>query len=136
MFEKAWGDTPGSPPSRGAGLAIYICYLAFFISGITVLIGVILAYVMRGETESYIETHYRFQIRTFWLLIAYVALFLILDIFVLAWLGRDSLLVLGLVALGLCTIWYLVRCVAGLVWLCRRQPVPNSGSLLFGTDGT
>ena len=44
---------------------IYILYLAGFIVGVTPLIGIVMAYMARGEGPDWLQSHYRWQIRTF-----------------------------------------------------------------------
>jgi uncharacterized membrane protein len=82
-------------------------------------IGLIIAYVDRGKTTDLYATHYRYLIRTIWigLLFGFVSL------------------ILSVVAIGLLTwiatlVWYLVRCVKGLVLLLREEPIANPGTWL------
>jgi len=47
-------------------LAVYVLYLASFITGFTGIIGVVIAHVKIGSADELSATHFRFQIRTFW----------------------------------------------------------------------
>ncbi len=74
--------TPGSPApvSRAlAFLAYGLLLLGFVTAGTTALIGLILAYALRDGAPPLTRTHYRFQIRLFWieaaLIVAALALF-------------------------------------------------------------
>jgi uncharacterized membrane protein len=46
---------------------VYICYVASFLYGITMLVGVVIAYVSRGSAEGkWYQSHYNYQISIFW----------------------------------------------------------------------
>ena len=49
---------------------IYILYLAGLVIGISGLVAIVLAYINRGKSEAWIETHYTWAIRTFWISLA------------------------------------------------------------------
>jgi len=96
---------------------IYVLYLAGFVIGITVLIGLVMAYVNRGKAGGWIETHYTWAIRTFWI----------------ALLGGFVSLLLMLVAIGFLlalavAVWVIVRCVIGLQAVSRGEPIKNPES--------
>ena len=101
-------------PPRLIPMAIYICYLGGFVAGISAIVGVVLAYVNRGSGPDWLESHYRYQIRTFWILLVYLTLGFVLTLLLIGW------LVLLAVA-----VWLILRCARGLTWLDRRQPVPD-----------
>lgn len=96
---------------------IYVLYLAGFVIGITVLIGLVMAYVNRGKAGGWVETHYTWAIRTFWI----------------ALLGGFVSLLLMLVAIGFLlalavAVWVIVRCVIGLQAVSRGEPIKNPES--------
>ena len=96
---------------------IYVLYLAGFVIGITPLIGLVMAYVNRGKAGGWIETHYTWAIRTFWI----------------ALLGGVVSLLLMLVAIGFVlalgiAVWVIVRCVVGLQAVGRGEPIGNPQS--------
>lgn len=106
---------------RGLALAVYILYFIGYFTGITALIGVIIAHLQAPVAESTIKTHYIFQIRTFWIGIFYlvvgiVSIYFVVGGFVLLW---------GVV-------WSLIRNIKGLLALNRNQPIANPESWLFG----
>lgn len=49
----------------GLVLAVYILYLVGFLTGITALVGVIIAYLQRDKTDQVCRSHFQFQITTF-----------------------------------------------------------------------
>lgn len=111
-----------SPQFATSVKAVYILYLVGLVIGITGLIGVIVAYVSRGDNVSEAEnTHYQFQIRSFWigflyLVIGAITAPLIIGYFVLLW----------------WLIWLVVRCVKGLSAAGRGEAIKEPTSWGFG----
>ncbi|MFM5954251.1 MAG: DUF4870 family protein [Novosphingobium sp.] len=99
---------------------VSLLYLSSFILGITGLVGVVLAYVWRGESQAEWEaSHYQYLINTFWigLIGSIVSLFLFLVL-----IGIPMLLaVMALIV---------VRSVLSLVRAQKREPMPNPGTWL------
>src|SRR5215467_4366363 len=60
-------------PSTTIALIVYVLYFVGYFTGITALIGVIMAHVQVDTAEPMLATHYRFQIRTFWVGLLYLA---------------------------------------------------------------
>lgn len=96
---------------------IYVLYLAGFVIGITPLIGVVLAYVNRGKSAPWIETHYTWAIRTFWIGLLY-ALVSALLMFV----------VIGVLLMLATAVWFILRMIFGLQALSRDEPMKNPES--------
>jgi uncharacterized membrane protein len=90
-----------------------------FLTGWPSLIAVILNYVKRSEARgTWLESHFRWQIRTFWLGLLWVALCLL---FVVATLGIGLLIAwLPLAVVGL---WFIYRIVSGWLALIDRRPM-------------
>lgn len=108
-------------PARDSSAKIaYILYLVSLAVGVTSLVAVVIAYVNVGDAPEPIRSHYRFQIRTFWI----GALYGLVGILLLA------VAVGGLVLLFL-AVWLIVRCVKGLKYLDRGEPYPNAGTWLW-----
>ena len=99
----------------------YVLYAIASVTGFPMLIGLILAYVARGEAPLWLQSHYTFLIGTFW-----GGLLLIL-IGVLTWIFG-----VGMFLLWVLPLWYVIRIVRGWMLLENRQAVPNPQSLLFG----
>jgi uncharacterized membrane protein len=108
-------------PAQGrTATIVYILYLVGLVIQVTHLIGVIIAYVYRDDGPDWVRTHYRFQIRTFWIGMLYAVI------------GFVTLHVLiGGVILFLTLIWYIVRCVKGLRRLGRGDVYDNVTSWLW-----
>jgi uncharacterized membrane protein len=112
-------DDPAVPPAlqddKTMPLVIYALYLAGLISaGMTAVVGVILAYVSKNAAPEWLQSHYVFQIRTFWLSL----LFSVIG-------GVLTPVGLGFVILAAVWIWVAVRCILGVSWLLKVQPYPT-----------
>jgi uncharacterized membrane protein len=111
----------GHNPAEGSNAnLIYILYLASFIAGVTSLIGVIMAYVYKDQAPAWVQSHYRYQIRTFWIGALYGLI------------GAASfVIVIGGFILLFTVIWYIVRCVKGMQRVSAGQPVENVTTWLW-----
>ena len=99
---------------------IYVCYLVGFVVGITTLVGIVLAYINRGKAGGWVETHYTWLIRTFWIGVLYGFISILL-MFVLV----------GFIT-GLATaVWVIVRVVIGLQAASRGEPIKNPQSWML-----
>ena len=107
--------------SIAPAVAVYVCYLLAFLTALTAVAGLIVAYLSQREAPALFRSHYRFQIRTFWIG---------LGVAVVGTIG--ALVLVGYLVLILGAVWYILRCVRGLIWLSQGQPVPNPGSWLLG----
>jgi uncharacterized membrane protein len=115
---------PQSAPSAGFDFngptIVVLLYLSSCLLGVTALVGVVLAYVWKGESRPGWEaSHYEYAIRTFWIgligsLVGLVLLLAIVGAFI--WLGVAVLVV--------------VRCVLSLINAQKREPMPNPQSWL------
>jgi uncharacterized membrane protein len=67
--------TPQTPVVSNYGfvLTVYILYLVGFLTG-TVLVGVVIAYLQRDRTDRVSQSHFRFQVTTFWIGLLYFVL--------------------------------------------------------------
>jgi uncharacterized membrane protein len=106
---------------RGLAFAVYVLYLLGYVTGITALIGVIIAYLQAHSANPPIKSHYTFQIRTFVIGLIYFLVGLLL-----VHLGVGVLILLW----GF--VWSLVRNVKGLLALNRSDPIANPESWMFG----
>jgi uncharacterized membrane protein len=94
---------------------ISVLYLASMVLGVTSIVGVILAYVWKGETHEPWETsHYDYLIRTFWIGLAGAVVSVMLMI-----------VLVGFLLLPAVGVLVVVRCVLSLVNAQKRMPMPN-----------
>ena len=96
-----------------------------FVVGLPSIIAVIMNYARRSETRgTWLESHFRWQIRTFWYAWLWILAILIISmpLVLLAGLG----IIIGLLGLGLVGLWVIYRIVRG--WLTlrdgRAMPLP------------
>jgi uncharacterized membrane protein len=90
-----------------------------FLLGWPSLIAVILNYVKRSEARvTWLESHFRWQIRTFWFGLLWVSLCVI---FLFVTLGIGILVVW--LPLGVLTIWFIYRIARGWMALNERRPM-------------
>ena len=93
------------------------------LTGIVGIVGIILAYVKRSEaTGTWLESHYRWLIRTFWYSLLWGAI------------GAVVFVVLAIIIVGLfigyliwvaTTIWVLYRLVRGYMLFNESKPIPG-----------
>ncbi len=90
-----------------------------FLIGWPSIIAVILNYVKRSEARgTWLESHFRWQIRTFWFGMLWVALCLL---FVVLTLGIG--LLIAWLPLALVGFWFIYRIVRGWLALADRRPM-------------
>lgn len=108
--------------SSGEGTAkiVYILYLIGIVFGITGIIGVVIAYVNKGDAPEWLKSHYQFQIRTFWIGALYIVIGAIL-----------SMAIIGYLLLLFWVVWLIVRCVKGIKALDAKQAHPDPSGWLF-----
>jgi uncharacterized membrane protein len=98
-----------------------------FIVGLPSIVAVIMNYARRSETHgTWLESHFRWQIRTFWFAWLWIVLTLIIamPLVLLAGLG----FLIGLLGMGVVGLWVIYRIVRG--WLTlrdgRAMPLPGA----------
>jgi uncharacterized membrane protein len=90
-----------------------------FLVGWPSIIAVILNYVKRSDVRgTWLESHFRWQIRTFWYGLLWVAL---CGLFVVGTLGIG--LLIAWLPLGIITIWFIYRVVRGWLALNDKRPM-------------
>ena len=99
---------------------IYFLFIVSTIVGITGIIALIMAYVFKDDAEDWLQTHYRFQIRTFWIGLLYISIASI-----------TITVIFGYLVLLFTFFWIIIRCAKGLKQLEKKQPVKNLESWLF-----
>lgn len=123
-------DHPGYAASedRTMPAVVYGLYLLGLTHGLTILIGLIIAYANRDTAGPKMRSHYIFQVRTFWLSIGWFLIGLALVV----WGGIFSLILIGLPFFGLgllicgtVWLWFLIRSVVGCIYLARDEPYPT-----------
>lgn len=110
----------GNPSEGDDANVVYILYLVSLVVGVTGLVGLIMAYVNRADAPDWVKTHYRFQIRTFWIGLLFGVISAICIVFIV-----------GLFMLPLIVVWLIVRCAKGMQRLARGEPYPAPATWLW-----
>ncbi|MGH6986504.1 MAG: DUF4870 family protein [Caulobacteraceae bacterium] len=118
---------PSQPPpiysgadERQLAFIIYILYLIPFAWPVTHIVGLVLAYVNRPTAPAWLNSHYTYQIRTFWIGLLYFVIACICIV-----------LLVGFILVPLVVIWYIVRCALGLDRLMKREAYPTPESWII-----
>ena len=114
-------------------IVCYALYLAAFLTGITAIVGVVIAYAQQNAAGPAMRSHYTFLIRTFWIGLALmVATALVAGIgavLSVVLIGIPILFLAGLMG-TVTTIWFAVRCIIGLVNAARGDAYPRPYAIL------
>ena len=117
---------PSQREDTSVAIAVSVLYLLPFF--ITPLVGLILAYVSQEKAGPLLKSHYTFQIRSFWLLVAGLALASVVFVFsvipAIFLVGIPSLM-LSFALLAALPLLFLLRTVVGLVFLAKGEPYPR-----------
>jgi uncharacterized membrane protein len=90
-----------------------------FLTGWPSIIAVILNYIKRSEARgTWLESHFRWQIRTFWFGLLWISL---CGAFIIATLGIG--LLFAWLPIGLVGLWFVYRIIRGWVTLSDRRPM-------------
>lgn len=115
----------------------YALYLLAFATGITAVIGLVIAYTQRRSASPAMESHYTFLIRTFWIgLVLAIAgamvggmLFAVGMVLSVILIGFPIMALAGMVWAA-AAVWFGIRCVVGLVYLSRGEAYPRPYALM------
>ncbi len=111
---------------RALPAVVYALYILGLFHGLTLIIGVIMAYVLRGNAGPANASHYTYLIRTFWISLIWmviggaIALVGVPLSFILIGI---PLLWLGGVICFVAWLWAMVRCIIGAVRLTEGAPI-------------
>ncbi|MGQ0554566.1 MAG: DUF4870 family protein [Nitrospiraceae bacterium] len=90
-----------------------------FLTGWPSIIAVILNYIKRSEARgTWLDSHFRWQIRTFWFGLLWISL---CGAFIIATLGIGLLFMW--LPIGLVGLWFVYRIIRGWVTLSDRRPM-------------
>jgi uncharacterized membrane protein len=108
------GSAPASESLKTLVAVVYGLQLAGFLVAFTPIVGVILNYVKRAQARgTWLESHFTWQIRTFWWSLLWCAVGLAL-----------VLVVVGFFILLATAVWVLYRAIRGWVELSEGKPAP------------
>jgi uncharacterized membrane protein len=123
----------GADESRVLPAVVYALYLLGLMNGLTVFVGLIIAYANKDGAGPRMRSHYIFQIRTFWTAIGWW----IIGGALLFWgiplafiLVGIPLVVLGGLIFAVGHIWFALRCILGALYLAQGEAYPRPRSWL------
>ena len=100
------------------GLSSSVLIVTAFLTGWPSILAVVLNYVKRGEARgTFLESHFRWQIRTFWFTLLWVAVAGLLFVSVIG-------IPMAVVVLLTAGLWVFYRVVRGWLRLLDRQGMP------------
>ena len=101
-------------PNRSLTLVLYILYiLAIFTVGLLAIVALIVNYIKRDAVKgSIFESHFTWQIRTFWWSLLWTIIGCVL-----------SIILIGFVVLGINAIWVIYRLAKGWINLNDAKPM-------------
>jgi uncharacterized membrane protein len=92
---------------------IYALYAASYFVGITAIVAIVMNYVKRDDVAgTFLESHFRWQIRTFWFGVLWGVLGTITMVFIIGW-----------IVLAANGIWIIYRIVKGWLRLNDGKPM-------------
>lgn len=93
--------------------AVYALQALSFLFGFTFLVAVIINYVKLDDVrDSWLESHFRWQIRTFWFSVLWFTIGFI-----------TYFILIGYLVLFVASIWLVYRIVKGWIWLSENKPM-------------
>jgi uncharacterized membrane protein len=111
--EPAAADDARAASLRQLTMIVYVLQIASIVLGVTLVAAVIINYLKRRDVEgTWLESHFRWQIRTFW--------------WSLLWFGAGLALlviVIGFFVLIAAAMWLLYRAIKGWLELEERRPM-------------
>ncbi|MCL4690009.1 MAG: hypothetical protein KJ007_15710 [Burkholderiales bacterium] len=92
---------------------IYLLYALSLVLGVTALVAIVMNYVKRDDVQgTWLESHFRWQIRTFWFSLLWGALGVITFLLIVGW----FILIADL-------LWFIYRIVKGWIRLNDGKPM-------------
>jgi uncharacterized membrane protein len=108
------------PQEASTANVVYILYLVGLMVPFTPIVALIMAYVNYSDAPEWEQTHYRFQIRTFWIGMFYSVIGLV-----------TAIIVVGIFWLGFVLVWWIVRCVKGMQAISQGLPYERPASWMW-----
>ena len=100
---------------------VYALFIANILIQFLGFVAVVIAYINKDDAAAWLQSHYQFQIRTFWIGLLYLFIGALFAFFLV-----------GYMVLLFWVVWVVVRCVKGMKYLDQQQPHSNPTSWLFG----
>jgi uncharacterized membrane protein len=102
---------------KKVGIGLYALNLLAMVFPTLTLVSIVTAYIFRSDASPYYESHYRYLIRSFWIMLAYGCLATVL-----------SFVLIGALMFPVIYFWWLIRNIIGLKALMQDRPIANPGT--------
>ncbi len=108
------------PATKKVAYIIYVLYLCSLMVPVLPIVAVIFAYIFENDAKDILQSHYQYFIRSFWIGMLYFSIA-----------GLSIMIVIGIILIPLCVIWWIIRLAKGLKSLLRNEPVQHPKTWLF-----
>lgn len=108
------------PAAKKVAYIIYVLYLCSLIVPVLPIVAVIFAYIFENDAKDILKSHYQYMVRSFWIGMLYFSIA-----------GLSLMIVIGILLIPLCIIWWIIRLAKGLKSLLRDEPVQYPKTWLF-----
>lgn len=99
--------------AKNLTMVIYCLYAASYLVGLTAIVAIVLNYVKKDDVAgTYMESHFRWQMRTFWFGLLWCTIGVI-----------ACFIIIGFAILAAAGIWMIYRLVKGIVYLNDGKPM-------------
>lgn len=99
--------------NKNVAMVCYALYALSALVGITAIAAIIINYVKRDDVRgTWLESHFRWQIRTFWFGLLWAVIGMIL-----------AIIAIGFVVLFAVSVWLIYRVVKGWLYLNDNRPM-------------
>ena len=107
-------DTEEMESLKRITMVLYALYAFSYFAGITAIIAIMINYIKREEVAgTWLESHFRWQMRTFWFGMLWGAIGLL-----------TTFMLVGFVILFANCIWVLYRVIKGWLYFNDNKPMP------------
>ncbi len=111
---------------RAMPAVVYALYILGLFHGLTLFVGLIMAYVLRSGAGPVMASHYAYQIRTFWVslivMIVGAGIVLVGAPLSIILIGFPIMFAGGVICAG-AWLWAMIRCIVGAVRLAEGAPI-------------
>lgn len=113
MENVAVANTENETSAKTLTTIIYALYVASFLVGITAIVAIVINYVKKDDVAgTFLESHFRWQIRTFWFGLLWSVVGVILMLILIGW-----------IVLVANVVWMIYRIVKGFLRLNDNKPM-------------
>ncbi len=126
MYRQPAGLMAAQSSDKTMVVVTYVLFLTGFVTGgVTTLVGLVMAYMLRSDASELALSHYVFLTRTFWKGLIWLAVgcaLLVVGIPLSFILIGIPLVLLAKLVFVVAAIWYGVRCTMGLIAAMADRP--------------